>query len=107
MEPLIIGTNGWVVSIEPTTGATLWSTTLQTGKMLSSTSHQDVSVLVRGGVVFAGAAGHLFCQRRQPDAEDGAVQPESAWIAFVGHTTLLKISSSVPPASHCTVAVQR
>lgn len=61
MEPLIIGTNGSVAAVDPTTGDILWSTSLKTGGLFSSTSHQDVSVLVKGGIIFAGGAGHLFC----------------------------------------------
>ena len=69
MHPLIIGTNGKVVGIDPTTGTVRWTTKLSTGEFISSTSGQDVTVLVCGGIVFAGGAGHLFCI----DAESGNI----------------------------------
>lgn len=69
MEPLIIGINGSVAAVDPTTGQVLWSTSLRTGGLISSTSHQDVSVLVKGGIIFAGGAGHVFCL----DASSGKI----------------------------------
>jgi outer membrane protein assembly factor BamB len=68
LPPLIIGSNGYVASINPSTGEELWRTPLQQG-FLSSTSHSDVSVLVVGGIIFAGSRGHLFCLA----VEDGAI----------------------------------
>jgi outer membrane protein assembly factor BamB len=60
-HPLIIGTNGSVAAIDPATGDTLWATALETGGLFSSTNHEDVSVILRDGNVFAGCSGHLFC----------------------------------------------
>ncbi len=60
MTPLIIGTNGRVAAIHPATGEMLWQTSLDTGGLLSSTSYQDVSVLIRENVIYAGVAGHLY-----------------------------------------------
>ncbi|MCU0781364.1 MAG: PQQ-like beta-propeller repeat protein [Akkermansiaceae bacterium] len=61
MNPLIIGSHGAVAAIDPETGSVLWKTLLETGSFMSSTKAQDVSVLVQGGMVFAGGFGHLFC----------------------------------------------
>lgn len=61
MEPLIIGTNGNVACIDPASGNVRWKTPLATGSLLSSNSTEDVSVLLRGSIVFAGCAGHLYC----------------------------------------------
>ncbi|MCD6052327.1 MAG: PQQ-like domain [Verrucomicrobia bacterium] len=60
MSPLIIGTNGYVAAINPATGEVRWQTSLDTGEFLSSTTHEDVSVLVRENIVYAGVAGHLY-----------------------------------------------
>src|SRR5688500_2976127 len=65
MDPLIVGTNGSVAAIDPSTGTVLWSTSLRTGELSASTSYQDIAVLVRGGMVFAGGNGHLFCLEAQ------------------------------------------
>jgi len=59
-HPLVIGSNGYVAAIDPTTGQELWRTELQRG-LLSATSGSDVSVLVRNELIFAGSQGHLFC----------------------------------------------
>lgn len=67
--PLVIGTNGFVSAIDPATGHELWRTKLNTGNFFSSTSWQDVAVVVKGAVVFAGCAGHLFGL----SAADGAI----------------------------------
>ncbi len=69
MEPLLIGTNGTVACIDPTNGNVRWETALKTGSLLSSTARQDVSILLRGSIVFAGCAGHLFCL----DADSGSI----------------------------------
>lgn len=69
METLIIGTNGSVACIDPATGNVRWKTLLKSGGLISSTSSQDVSVLLRGSIVFAGCAGHLFCI----DADAGTI----------------------------------
>jgi outer membrane protein assembly factor BamB len=69
MEPLIIGTNGSVSAVDPTTGEIQWTTPLKTHSIVSSTRGQDVSVLVRGRIIFAGAYGYLFCL----DADTGNI----------------------------------
>jgi outer membrane protein assembly factor BamB len=61
LAPLIIGCNGKVAGIEPTSGKVLWTTELNTGGLFSATARADVCVLVKGGIVFAGCSGHLFC----------------------------------------------
>lgn len=61
MNPLIIGSNGSVAAIDPSSGKVLWQTKLSTGGLLSATGGQDISVLVKDGRVYAGGAGHLFC----------------------------------------------
>lgn len=69
MEPLIIGTHGSVAALDPTSGQLRWQTALKTGTLLSSTRGEDVAVLVRGSIVFAGCFGHVFCL----DAESGKI----------------------------------
>lgn len=59
-SPLIIGSNGFVAAIDASTGQELWRTQLQRG-LFKATGSADVSVLVRGELILAGAAGHLFC----------------------------------------------
>jgi outer membrane protein assembly factor BamB len=61
MNTIILGTNGNVAAIDPTTGELLWATPLETGGLFSSTRSEDVSVILRDGKVFAGCSGHLFC----------------------------------------------
>ena len=61
MNPLILGTNGNVAAIDTATGSELWRTSLKTGGLISSTNYEDVSVLLKDGMVFAGCCGHLFC----------------------------------------------
>jgi outer membrane protein assembly factor BamB len=68
IEPLIIGSNGYVASIDPATGQENWRTGLPLG-MMGGTSSCDVSVLVSDGRVLAGASGHLFGL----DVEDGRI----------------------------------
>lgn len=58
-ERLFIGSNGHVCAIDPSSGNEIWRTRLQEG-ILTATQSGDVSVLVRGDVVFAGCQGHLF-----------------------------------------------
>ncbi len=60
VSPLFIGSNGFVSAIDPSSGRELWRTRLESG-VFTSTGGADVSVLVRGELLFAGAAGHLFC----------------------------------------------
>jgi outer membrane protein assembly factor BamB len=60
VSPLFIGSNGFVSAIDPASGRELWRTRLESG-VFTSTGGADVSVLVRGELLFAGAAGHLFC----------------------------------------------
>jgi outer membrane protein assembly factor BamB len=59
IEPLIIGSNGFVAAIDPATGQECWRTGLPLG-MMGGTAACDVSVLVSDGRVLAGARGHLF-----------------------------------------------
>jgi outer membrane protein assembly factor BamB len=58
-KPLFIGSNGYVCAIDPSSGTEIWRTKLQEG-MLKATAYQDVSVVVREGVIYAGSQGHLF-----------------------------------------------
>jgi outer membrane protein assembly factor BamB len=60
MKLLLIGINGHVSAVEPGSGHQLWTTKLEGGSFLASTNHEDVSVLLHDGVVFAGCFGHLF-----------------------------------------------
>ena len=83
MTPLIIGTNGSVAAINPETGKIIWETSLSTGAILSATNYQDISVLVRGDVVFAGGAGHLFCL----DAQSGKILWHNSLEGF-GHNDI-------------------
>lgn len=69
MENLFIGSNGSVACIDPASGDIRWEASLKTGSILASTAYKDVSVLVRGSIVFAGCAGHLYCI----DADSGTV----------------------------------
>lgn len=59
-DTLYIGCNGYVAAIDLMTGQERWRTKLQTGAF-TATGHSDVSVIVRGGFVFAGSQGHLLC----------------------------------------------
>lgn len=59
-EPLIIGSNGYVSRVDPSTGQELWRTKLLPG-MFGGSSCTDVSVMLRGQMIFAGTHGHLFC----------------------------------------------
>ncbi|MCW1924647.1 PQQ-binding-like beta-propeller repeat protein [Luteolibacter arcticus] len=61
MNPLLIGTNGSIAALDPSTGEILWATELKTRGLISSTRGEDVSVILRDGQVFAGCSGHLFC----------------------------------------------
>ena len=64
---LFIGSNGYVAAVDVMTGQERWRTKLQSGAF-TATGYSDVSVIVRGGFVFAGCHGHLFCL----DAGSGA-----------------------------------
>ena len=57
---LYIGTNGYVVALDPDDGDEVWRTKLDPG-LVSHTRAEDVCVLVHEGRVFAGCNGHLFC----------------------------------------------
>lgn len=60
MQPnLILGSNGYVCAIDPQSGTELWRTRLQDA-LLGATRREDVSVLVRDGIVYAGSQGHVF-----------------------------------------------
>ena len=65
---LIIGSNGHVCAIDPESGSEIWRTRLQEG-FFKATNHQDVSVIVKDGIVFAGSQGHLFAI----EAESGRI----------------------------------
>ena len=58
-QNLYIGCNGQVSAIDPQTGEELWRTKLKPG-VISATNYEDVSVIVRDGVIYAGCNGHLF-----------------------------------------------
>ena len=62
-QNLYIGSNGHVCAINPQTGEELWRTSLKTGT-LSSTTYQDVAVIVREDIIYAGCYGHLFALSR-------------------------------------------
>ena len=64
---LYIGCNGHVSAIAARTGEELWRTKLKPG-VLSATTLEDVSVIVRDGVIYAGCNGHLFAV-----SPDGAI----------------------------------
>jgi outer membrane protein assembly factor BamB len=59
-EPLVIGSNGYVARVDTGSGLELWRTKLLPG-LFGGSSCTDVTVLIRGAVVFAGTHGHLFC----------------------------------------------
>jgi outer membrane protein assembly factor BamB len=67
-ENLIIGSNGCVCGIDPQSGVEVWRTRLQEG-VFNATHREDVSVLVRDGIVYAGSNGHLFAM----SAETGKI----------------------------------
>jgi len=83
MNSLFLGTNGSVAGIDPATGEIRWKTELRGGGFASSTSRQDVSVLLCGTIVFAGCAGHLFCL----DANSGAILWHNPLTGF-GHNDI-------------------
>jgi outer membrane protein assembly factor BamB len=58
-QNLIIGSNGNVCAIDPQSGTEVWRTRLQAG-VFNATHREDVSVLVKDGVVYAGSNGHVF-----------------------------------------------
>jgi outer membrane protein assembly factor BamB len=58
-ELLFIGSNGYVCAIDPESGKEVWRRALQKG-VFNATTREDVSVLVRNGIVYAGSQGHLF-----------------------------------------------
>jgi outer membrane protein assembly factor BamB len=58
-QNLYIGCNGNVAKIDPQSGAELWRVKLKPG-VLSATTYEDVSVIVRDGVIYAGCNGHIF-----------------------------------------------
>ena len=67
-QNLIIGSNGHVCAIDPGSGIEIWRTRLQEG-MFKATIYQDVSVIVKDGIVYAGSQGHLFAI----EAESGRI----------------------------------
>jgi outer membrane protein assembly factor BamB len=58
-QNLYIGSNGYVAAINPHTGEELWRKKLKEG-LFSATHYEDVSVIVRDGIIYAGCSGHLF-----------------------------------------------
>jgi len=58
-QNLYIGSNGHVSAVDIQTGAELWRVKLQSGVM-TATTREDVSVIVRDGVIYAGSNGHIF-----------------------------------------------
>ena len=83
MNPLIIGTNGHVAAIDPAGGREVWRTSLKTGGLISYTSNEDVSVLLKDGMVFAGCCGHLFCL----DAATGGILWHNS-LSGLGHNDI-------------------
>lgn len=60
---LIIGCNGFVVSIDPLNGNEIWRTKLREG-VLGGSRGYDVSVLLKEDKVFAGCYGRIYCLAR-------------------------------------------
>jgi outer membrane protein assembly factor BamB len=58
-QNLFIGSNGHVCAIDTGTGVEIWRTRLQKG-LLQATASEDVSVIVREEIIYAGCQGHLF-----------------------------------------------
>ena len=58
-QNLYIGSNGHVSAIDVNTGQEIWRRKLKEG-LLNSTSYEDVAVIVRDGIIYAGCSGHLF-----------------------------------------------
>ncbi|HUS34139.1 MAG TPA: PQQ-binding-like beta-propeller repeat protein [Verrucomicrobiae bacterium] len=58
-QNLYIGSNGHVAAINAQTGEELWRKKLKEG-LFSATHYEDVSVIVRDGIIYAGCSGHLF-----------------------------------------------
>ena len=58
-QNLYIGCNGHVSAVDIQTGAELWRVKLKPG-VLSATTYEDVSVIVRDGIIYAGCNGHVF-----------------------------------------------
>lgn len=83
MHSLFLGTNGSVACVDPATGEIRWQVELKGGGFVSSTSKQDVSVLLCGTIVFAGCAGHLFCL----DANSGTILWHNPLTGF-GHNDI-------------------
>ncbi len=100
MNPLIIGTNGHVAAIDPLAGHELWRTSLKTGGLISSTTYQDVSVLLKDGRVFAGCCGHLFCL----DASSGGILWHNS-LSGMGHNDITMAMEGV--AVHFMAKVDR
>jgi len=65
---LILGCNGYVLAILPSTGGELWRTKLRDG-VLGGSRGYDVSVLIEGDMIFAGCYGRVYGLR----ASDGQI----------------------------------
>ena len=78
-EAIIIGCNGFVLSINSITGEENWRVKLRSG-VLSSSRGSDVSVLVNGTMVYAGCRGRIYAL----SMTDGAIlwQNELSGIGF-------------------------
>ena len=56
MKPVYVGTNRFVMSLDPRTGTELWRTKLPKGGMGS-----PVTMLIKGQHLYVGHYGHVFC----------------------------------------------
>jgi outer membrane protein assembly factor BamB len=54
---LYLGTNGYVIALDPQTGREIWSRSVSRG--LIGTNSEDVCVLEHDGIVFAGCYGEV------------------------------------------------
>jgi len=78
-EVIIIGCNGYVLSIHIATGEEIWRVKLRPG-VLGGSRGSDVSVLVNGDQVYAGCSGRIYAL----DVSSGAIlwQNELSGIGF-------------------------
>ena len=58
-KQLIIGLNGYVISLDPTSGHEHWRTKLSYG-FFSATQSGNVSVIKRDEMILVGCNGHVF-----------------------------------------------
>jgi outer membrane protein assembly factor BamB len=57
---LILGTRGFVVSVDVETGEEHWRTKLESGGLFNAAAYSDVTVIIRDRLIVAGCNGHLF-----------------------------------------------